>query len=391
MSGPDAIMSPDDDAPATILARAYAEGAGPIAPPIVQSSLFAFQSYEAFQDALAGRSGQDLYTRVNNPTVRAFEEMIAAAERTEAAVGFSSGMAAISSTLLAFARPGDRIACVEHLYPDAYRLLERLLRPYGVEATYHPVGAFSDDPDLLDGAQIAYLESPNSVMMQTMDLEKVAGHAKRHGTLTVFDNSWATPVFQRPIESGIDIVLHSASKYISGHSDTVAGVVAARAELIDRIRDITLPLLGGKLAPFEAWLLVRGLRTLDARMRMHQATANAFVERLASLPLVARIHTPAPGTVRSLQGRSGLLSVELEERVDIPRFANALRLFRLGVSWGGFESLVLPAQVGLGQAGNENSMRRFGVPPNLVRISLGLEDKDDLWMDFESALQKSAA
>jgi len=257
--------------------------------------------------------------------------------------------------------------------------------------TYHPVAAFCDDPDLLDGARIAYLESPNSVMMQTMDLAKVAGHAKRHGTLTVFDNSWATPIFQRPIESGIDIVLHSASKYISGHSDTVAGVVAARAELIGRIRDLTLPLLGGKLAPFEAWLLIRGLRTLDARMRAHQSTANTFVDRLASLSMVTHVHTPTPGTIPGLQGRSGLLSIEFDDRVDIPRFANALRLFRLGVSWGGFESLMLPARVGLGQAGRENSMRRFGVPPNLVRISLGLEDVEDLWADFESALQKSAA
>lgn len=378
-------------APATLLARAYADGAGPVTPPIVQSSLFAFESFEAFEDALAGRSGQDLYTRVNNPTVRAFEEMVAAAEGADAAVGFSSGMAAISSALLALVEPGDRVACVEHCYPDAYRLFERLLRPFGVDITYHPMAAFAEDPDLLAGAKVAYLESPNSVMMQTMDLGRAAAHAHTHGALTVIDNSWATPILQRPLENGIDIVLHSASKYISGHSDTVAGVVAARAELIGRIRDLTLPVLGGKLAPFEAWLLIRGLRTLDARMRAHQATADLFVERLAGTAAVTAVHTPEPGTVPGLSGRSGLLSVELDPRIDIPRFANALRLFKLGVSWGGFESLALPARVALGQAGEHNSMRRFGVPDTLVRLSLGLEDPEDLWRDFDNALKQGAA
>ena len=155
-------------------------------------------------------------------------------------------MAAISSTVLAFLKPGDRVACVEHVYPDAYRLFERMLRPFGIAVDYHPVAAFEDDPDLLDGVAMAYLESPNSVVFQPMNLTKVAAHARRHGALTVIDNSWATPVFQRPLESGIDIVLHSASKYIGGHSDTVAGVVISSAEHIARIRDLTLPLLGGQ-------------------------------------------------------------------------------------------------------------------------------------------------
>ena len=193
------------------------------------------------------------------------------------------------------------------------------------------------------------------------------------------------------LESGIDIVLHSASKYIGGHSDTVAGVVVSSSEHIARIRDLTLPLLGAKLAPFEAWLLIRGLRTLGARMRQHQATANLFVDRLSALPQVLRVNSPGPNVVPGLTGRSGLMSFELREDVDIRKLADGLRLFGLGVSWGGFESLVLPARVGLAQAGEQNSMQRFGVPDNLVRISLGLEDAEDLWADFETALSKSAA
>jgi cystathionine beta-lyase/cystathionine gamma-synthase len=209
--------------------------------------------------------------------------------------------------------------------------------------------------------------------------------------MTMIDNSWATPVFQRPLGLGVDLVIHSASKYISGHSDTVAGVVVSSQAHVDRIRDLTLPLLGGKLAPFEAWLLIRGLRTLAARMAQHQATADIFVDRLSALPFVRRVNAPSANSVPGLDGRSGLLSVEFDDSVDIPRLADALRHFRLGVSWGGFESLILPARVGLAQAGEHNSMRAFGVSPNLVRHSLGLEDAGDLWADMAAALGLSRA
>ncbi|MEM9632379.1 MAG: aminotransferase class I/II-fold pyridoxal phosphate-dependent enzyme [Pseudomonadota bacterium] len=373
----------------TLLAAAATGFGGAVVPPIVQTSLFSFDNYQAFEDRMAGRSGDPLYTRVQNPTVAVLEKMVAEAEEGEAAVGFASGMAAISSTVLALVRPGDRIACVEHVYPDAYRLFERLLRPFGVEISYHSIEQFEDDPGLLEGVRLAYLESPNTVVFQAMDLPKVTAHAKRHETLTVIDNSWATPVFQRPLTLGVDIVLHSASKYLSGHSDTVAGIVISRAGLIDQIRDLSLSLLGGKLAPFEAFLLTRGLRTLGVRMRQHQATANTFIDRLSQHQLVRKVMSPGPNTVPGLTGRSGLLSVEFDEVVDIPRFADALKLFRLGVSWGGFESLLLPTQIALNQSGEQNSLQRFGVSGRIVRLSLGLEDPNDLWADFEQALSQS--
>ena len=375
----------------TLLAAAFGGAHGSVTPPIVQSSLFTFDSYQAFEDRMAGRTDTAIYTRVQNPTVAAFEALMATAERGEAAVGFASGMAAISSTIIAFVKPGDRIACVEHAYPDSYRLFERLLRPFGVDVSYHTIAAFEDDPDLLKGVKLAYLESPNSVVFEPMNLPKVAEHARRHGALTVIDNSWATPIFQNPLTLGIDIVVHSASKFISGHSDTVAGVVVSSNELINRIRDLSLSLLGGKLAPFEAFLLTRGLRTLDARMQQHQATANTFVDRLSNLPCVTRVHSPGANSVPGLRGRSGLMSFELDDSIDIPRLSDALSLFKLGVSWGGFESLILPARVALAQAGEEDSMQRFGVSPSLMRISLGLENVDDLWADLVSALSKSGA
>lgn len=376
---------------ATLLASVLPDADGSVTPPIVQTSLFSFANYQEFEDRMAGRSDVPIYTRVQNPTVAAFEGMMADAEEGEGAVGFASGMAAISSTLLAFLKPGDRVACIEHVYPDTFRFMERMLRPMGIDITYHKAAAFRDDADLLDGVALAYLESPSSVIFAACDLPRVAEHARRHGTLTMIDNSWASPVFQRPLTLGIDVVVHSASKYISGHSDTVAGVVVSSQDNIARIRDLTLPLLGAKLAPFEAFLLIRGLRTLYVRMMQHQATANLFVDRLAATPLVRKIHSPGANEVPGLTGRSGLMSIEFDESVDIPTFSNALKHFRLGVSWGGFESLLLPARVGLAQAGEQNSMQKFGVSPNLVRLNLGLESAEDLWADFNNALSQGAA
>ena len=164
----------------------------------------------ALEDRMAGRTDQAMYTRVQNPTVSAFEQMMAAAEGAEAGVGFSSGMGAISATLMAFLRPGDRLACVEHVYPDSYRFMERILRPFGIAVDYHPLAAFEDDPELLKGVKVAYLESPTSVVFSVLNLPKVAAHAKRPGTITMHDNSWAPPVHQRPLAPHIDVAPHSA-------------------------------------------------------------------------------------------------------------------------------------------------------------------------------------
>ena len=381
----------DDQRLSTLMAAIIEDADGAMTPPIVQTSLFSFDSYQAFEDRMAGRTNEPIYTRVQNPTVAAFEALMTKAEAGQAAVGFASGMAAIASTLLAFVKPGHTIACVENVYPDTYKFMEQILRPFGVDVSYHSVDAFENDDTLLDGADLAYLESPSSVVFTPLNLQRVAENAKRHRTLTIIDNSWASPVFQRPLTLGIDIVIHSASKYISGHSDTVAGVVISSLDHIARIRDLTLPLLGAKLAPFEAFLLTRGLRTLNARMMQHHATANLFVDRLATVPQVRKINSPGANAVPGLTGRSGLMSIEFDDIVDIPKFSDALRYFRLGVSWGGFESLILPARVGLAQAGEQNSMQKFGVSPNLVRLNLGLEDAEDLWADFTNALRNSAA
>jgi len=244
----------------------------------------------------------------------------------------------------------------------------------------------------LPGARVLYLESPSSIMFELQDLPRLATAARAQGVTTMIDNSWATPVFQQPLRHGIDLVLHSASKYIGGHSDTVAGVVAGPAELIQRINERTYPYLGAKLSPFEAWLLIRGLRTLPLRLQRHEASGLLIARRLRQHPAVRRVMHPVfsnhPGRA-TLGGFSGLFSFEADDTIDIPRFVDALRLFRMGVSWGGHESLVVPARASLKQTPGSNSMSYFGVAPQTVRLHVGLENPEDLWSDLERALAAS--
>jgi cystathionine beta-lyase/cystathionine gamma-synthase len=364
----------------------------PVVPPIHQTSLFTYRSYRDMADSFAGRVRRPVYSRGDNPTVMEFERRVAALEYAEAARGFSSGMAAISASVLAFAGHGDRIVVIEHVYGDAFRFFERLLPELGVTVQYVDGRDAEAVARALPGARLLYLETPTSMVFDLQDLPRLTQAARREGVVTIADNSWATPLFQQPLLHGVDLVLHSASKYLGGHSDTVAGVVAGSAALIERINTRTYPFLGAKLAPIEAWLLLRGLRTLPLRLPRHERTAVTIAERLRAHPLVVRVMHPAfanhPGRA-TLLGTSGLFAFEADERVDIPRFVDALRLFRIGVSWGGHESLVCPALATLEQTPTVNSLARFGVTPRTVRLHAGIEDAQDLWNDLEAALAQA--
>jgi cystathionine beta-lyase/cystathionine gamma-synthase len=370
--------------------EAYADGA--VVPAIAQTSLFTFEDFAEMADTFAGKRSRNVYSRTTNPSVTAFERKIAALERADDAIGFPSGMAAISGTVLAFVQPGDRIVCVRHVYPDAYRFFETLLRKLEVTVSYVDGNNLAAVDAALAGAKLLYLESPTSWTMEALSVSALASLARKHSVLSIIDNSWATPIFQRPITLGVDMVLHSASKYIGGHSDTVAGVVAGRLDLTSQIRRSICPYLGAKLAPFEAWLLLRGLRTLAARMLTHEGSALEIARRLSAQAHVSKVHHPAlrgqlpPG----LTGTSGLFSFEVDETIDVPRLCDALQLFQLGVSWGGHESLVVPALVARGQAAGPNSAVDFNVSPRMVRLNIGLEGTEVLWSDLVQALTKAA-
>lgn len=364
-----------------------------VVPPIVQTSLFTFGSYAEMEETYRGLKVRPTYTRGLNPTVRLFEEMVARLEEGEDGLGFASGMAAIASTVLAFVRPGDRMVCVRHVYPDAYRLFETLLKGLGVAVAYVDGRDEEAVAAALPGAALFYMESPTSWTMEAHDVGALAALARRHGVVSVIDNSWATPVFQRPLTLGVDLVLHSASKYIGGHSDVVAGVVAGSKALVGRIRGATYPYLGGKLSPFDAWLLIRGLRTLPLRMKAHQGSALDIARRLQAHAAVEAVHHPglANALPPGLAGTSGLFSFTVRDGVDVPAFADRLDLFKLGVSWGGHESLVVPAEVVRKQAAGPNSAIDFGVDARVVRLHVGLEGTDALWADLAAALDAAAS
>ncbi len=377
---------------ATLLAHDEPFPGGAVVPPIYQTSLFTFASYAEMADTFAGRSSQPIYSRGNNPTVMEFEAKIAALEAAEAARGFSSGMAAISATVLAFVGAGERIVAVRNCYGDAYRLFERFLPRMNIAVDYVDGSDVDAVAAALPGAKLLYLESPTSMMFELQDLEALTALAKARGIVTTVDNSYATPLFQKPILHGVDLVLHSASKYLGGHSDTVAGVVAGSREHVRRINEQTYSFLGGKLSPFEAWLLLRGLRTLPLRLPHHMNNGLTIAERLLAHPNVERVNHPVysnhPGK-KTLSGYAGLFSFEATDDVDVPAFVDALKLFRIGVSWGGHESLVVPAKATLEQTPGVNSLARFGVSPRTIRLNVGLENVEDLWADLAQAFEKA--
>ena len=359
--------------------------------PIFQTSSFLFDRYEDMAAVFAGQSDRYIYTRGNNPTVAELEALIARMEGVEAARGFASGMAAIASAVLPFVEAGSRVVAVNNLYSDAFRLFECVLKKFGVTTDY--VDGTDTEAVLaaLPGASLIYLESPTSWSFTTQDRRAIGAEARRLGVISVIDNSWATPLFQRPAEFGIDLIIHAASKYLAGHSDTIAGLVAGPKALMDRINHEAYHYLGGKMSPFDAWLVLRGMRSLHLRMARHCANGLALGRALSAHPAVTHVRHPAfeanPGNA-CLSGYGGLFAFDLDDSVDIARFTNALRVVKIGVSWGGPESLVIPALAALGLSGAANVFQRFGTPAGSVRIAAGLEQQEALVEDVLNAIEE---
>lgn len=382
------------DFPETMLVHDQANPWQAVVPPIVQTSLFTFKTVEEMEARVRGETTRPVYSRGDNPTVREFERKLAALEGADDARAFSSGMGAISAAILSVVQAGDKVLCVRHVYPDTYRFLEKLMIRLGVKAQYLDGSDTDALIAALPGTKLLYLESPTSWTMETQDLPRIAEAARALGVVTIIDNSWATPLHQQPLAHGIDIVVHSASKYLSGHSDTVAGVVASNQERMAAINDLTYPYLGAKLSPIDGWLLLRGLRTLPMRMAWQWNSTRQILERLQKHPAVTQVLHPwcKPGAgAACLKGYSSLFTVELAEGINVRTFCNQLQLFQLGVSWGGHESLVVPALVSRAQASGPNSQIDFGVSDRMVRLHVGFENTEDLWNDLHAALAAAGA
>jgi methionine-gamma-lyase len=364
-----------------------------IARPIYQTAAFWAGDSEQFAQAAVAPLGSDFYTRYGNPNHAQAAAVVAELEHTEAAMVTASGMAALTTAVLGLVRAGDHVIGQRSTYGGTASVLLNLLPRLGVITTQ----VDQTDPGAFERAmtprtRLVLLESPSNPLLQISDLRSIADIARAHDVLTVADNTFATPANQRPAEFGIDLVWHSATKYLNGHSDVSAGVLAGPAAILHQIWDTAL-LTGAVLGPFDAWLLLRGIRTLPLRVPRHNANGQALAEALSAHPAVARVHYPglpdhpqhalAAGQMR---GFGGVLAVELEGGYKAAdAFIGGLTLFRRSASLGGVESLAVhPAAMWRGMLSDED-IAASGVPEGLVRLAAGTEDTEDLVADAVAA------
>lgn len=358
--------------------------AGAVTPPIFQSSLFT-----ECEGNEGDREGRYAYTRVSNPTTEIVENKVAALEQGEASKCFSSGMGAISAAMMHYLKKDSHVVAVASIYGPAHRFLAEYMKRFGVEVTF----VKGTDTEEIEGAirentDLIYLESPSTYLFLVQDLSKIAEIAKRHHAATVIDNTYCTPIFQKPLTLGIDMVVHSASKYLGGHSDIIGGVVIGRKEDIDQIAQSERELFGAVMSPFDSWLMLRGIRTLPVRMKQHMANAMEMAAYFQELPVVKEViypwwetHPQYELAKKQMTGASGLMSVVFDlPGEQIKRIVRELEFFHRGPSWGGFESLISPVGADLEQ---DNETMKKG----LVRLHIGLEGADLLKEDFERAVK----
>ncbi|MDO6447038.1 aminotransferase class I/II-fold pyridoxal phosphate-dependent enzyme [Colwellia sp. 1_MG-2023] len=370
---------------------------GAVISPIYQNSLFTFENWEAIETAFNDKINNAIYTRGKNPTVALVEEKIATLAHGEKAKLLASGMAAVSAGMLHFLSANDHIITLNNIYGPSISLINDFLIPkMNIEVSYVS-GTDIDEiaAKIKPNTKLIYLESPSSVVFSLQDLAKISALAKQHDIATAIDNTWATPLFQKPLNLGIDLEIHSCSKYLGGHSDIVSGILIGSEKLINAIHVREYELLGAKMAPMEAWFLLRSLRTLDLRMERHQKSALKIAQFLERHPKVAKVNYPGLTSFpqyklakQQMSGFSGLMSFQLKttDLTQIKTFFNGLNLFQIGVSWGGHESLIYaPAISGLKEQ-NPEQFKKMAISLNDMRISIGLENVEDLIADLTESL-----
>ncbi|SFC62393.1 cystathionine beta-lyase [Tropicimonas isoalkanivorans] len=369
--------------------RSHAHAAAPVNPPVIRASTFLFNKLEEFETAQRTPFDGAFYGRVGTPTTFAFEQAICALEGGHRSIATASGLAAITATLMAFAEAGAHMLVVDTVYDPVRRLCNRTLARMGVSVTYYDPAVGAGIADLIrDETTLIYMESPGTGTFEIQDIPSIVAAAKSRGVPTAIDATWATPLFLRPIEMGVDVSIHAATKYIVGHSDGMLGVLTTTAKMYDRLRAATQD-LGGCAGVEECNLALRGLRTLQARLSQQGDTAFALAQWLESRDEVARVLYPAlsgfPGHdlwKRHFDGASGVFTIELTDRDPeaARRFIDALALFSIGFSWGGYESLVLPVNT------KSRTLPNWQNLGPMVRLQIGMEDPEDLRADLEQAL-----
>jgi len=369
---------------------------GPLATPIYQTSTFEVTDNE---EQLRVTGSDSYYTRYGNPTNTVAEKTVAELEGVDAALTFASGMGAITTTIMALLQAGDHIVAQRDVYGGTHKFLSQWLPKLGVETTFVDTTDYEQHARAIQpNTKLLYLESPTNPTLRVVDLKEPSALAKQHGLLSMIDSTFGTPINQHPAEFGIDLIMHSGTKYLSGHSDLICGVVAGRAELIAKILS-TRTTLGNCMDPHAAWMLVRGLKTLAVRMQRQNENALRVAEFLSSHAKVHRVHYPflknhPQATVARSQmaGGGGMVTFEVEGTGDdARRLTESLRLFTLAPSLGGVESLVsIPVLTShLTLAPEER--QKIGVTEQMIRLSVGIESADDLIADLEHALEAVGA
>jgi cystathionine beta-lyase/cystathionine gamma-synthase len=366
-----------------------------IAPPIFQTAIYSMDNFDQLRRyALGLESGVYLYSRSGNPTLDLAARKVAELEGAEAAVVTASGTSAIFTAIIALLEAGDQIISMTSIYGGTYRLMRDVLPRLGIRTS------FLEDDDLgraegliSERARMIWVESPTNPLNRVIDLREVARLARRYGLVSVIDNTLASPANQRPLEFGLDLVVHSATKYLAGHSDLIAGAVCGRANLIARIRSV-LTATGAVLDPLAAALLIRGIKTLEVRVRQINQNALALASFLNSHPRVLRVHyaglqaSPYHELARrQMTGFGGIITAELEDEAAAERFCDALKLIKISTSLGGVETVVT-SPVYTSHAGfSQEELSRCGVTRGMVRFSVGIEDAEDLIADVARALE----
>lgn len=370
---------------------------GSLSVPLFQTSTYVFDSAEQGEKRFAGEETGYIYSRLGNPTVNVLEERIAALENAERGLAFSSGMAAVSAVLIALTKANEHILCSSGLYGCTYGLLMMMKEKYNITSDFSMLDSKEEiRSKIKPETRVIYVETPINPTMQLIDLKLVAEVAKEYNIPVVVDNTFCTPYLQRPLDLGCDVVIHSATKYIGGHGDVIAGLVAGTEEFLDSVAMTTQKDIGGILSPFDAWLLLRGLKTLPIRMDRHCDNADKIFSELKAHPKVDQLYFPGDTgnpnyeiAKKQMKAPGGMISFEVKgNKQDVQAFMNKLNFIKTAVSLGDAETLIEHPATMTHAVIPEASRLKMGITDQLIRLSVGLEAWEDIWLDLEQALNE---
>lgn len=369
---------------------------GALTPPLHLTSTFAFETAEQGGARFAGEAPGHIYTRISNPTTELLEQRMASLENGEAAVAMASGMGAITSVLWSFLRAGDELITDKTLYGCTFSFFQHGLSRFGITVTHVDLtNPLALETAISDQTKVVYFETPANPNMRLVDIAAISAIARRHGAKTVVDNTYATPVQTRPIDHGADVVVHSATKYLGGHGDLIAGIAVGSAEDMAEVRMVGVKdMTGAVLAPFNAMLILRGLKTLELRVERHAESAQQVASMLEAHPSIAKVHYPGLASFdqhelaqRQMNGFGGMIAFELKGGYSAGiAMMNRLNLIRRAVSLGDAETLIQHPASMTHSTYSREEREAHGISEGLVRISVGLEQIEDILEDLHQAL-----